>query len=244
MPRATARAHRPNDANVSTRGDRIGRAYQQLRDLITSGRLAPGSRIIESHIAERLGISRTPVRSALHRLQQEGYIAGDRPKALRLVVAPLTQDDARELFEIIGSIEGLAARGAASAPPNRRDPLVTELRQTNAKLADASRPGHPDPLRIYELDMRFHRRYVEVGAGPRLLALHNAIKPQTERYIRLYASALVDEIGRSVTEHDTIIDRIARANAEGAQRSVERNWRNAADRLSRVIASLGARGGW
>ncbi|HET7564995.1 MAG TPA: GntR family transcriptional regulator, partial [Gemmatimonadaceae bacterium] len=59
-----------------TRGDRIAHAYEQLRTLIVHGRLAPGSRVIESDIAERLGVSRTPVRSALHRLQQEGYIVG------------------------------------------------------------------------------------------------------------------------------------------------------------------------
>ena len=81
------------------RGDRIARAYQQLRELIVWGRLAPGSRVIESDIAERLGVSRTPVRSALHRLQQEGYIVGvGRGSEQRLTVAPLTQDDARDLF--------------------------------------------------------------------------------------------------------------------------------------------------
>jgi DNA-binding GntR family transcriptional regulator len=240
----TGRLHQPVTKRA-TRGDRIVRAYEQLRDLIISGRLSPGSRIIESDIAERLGVSRTPVRSALHRLQQEGYIAGvGRKKEQRLVIAPLTQEDARELFEIIGSVEGLAARGAAEASEHARAALVTQLRHINVKLADASRPGHPDPLRIFEMDMSFHRRYVEVGAGPRLRALHDAIKPQAERYVRLYTSALIDEIGRSVAEHDAIIERIGSANAEGAQRSVERNWRNAAVRLRRVISSLGERGSW
>src|SRR5207244_8598966 len=81
----------------SARGDRIARAYQQLRELIVWGRLAPGSRVIESDIAERLGVSRTPVRSALHRLQQEGYIVGvGRGSEQRLTVAPLTQDEDRK----------------------------------------------------------------------------------------------------------------------------------------------------
>ena len=241
----TSRAGHRAAGKRATRGDRIVRAYEQLRDLIISGRLAPGSRIIESDIAERLGVSRTPVRSALHRLQQEGYIAGvGRQKEQRLVIAPLTQEDARELFEIIGAVEGLAARDAATVPDQQRDQLAAQLRQINGKLGDASRAAHPDPLRIFELDMSFHRRYVEAGAGPRLLALHDAIKPQAERYVRLYTSALVDEIGRSVTEHDAIIERIAAGSADGAQRSVERNWRNAAARLSRVIATLGERGSW
>src|SRR5437899_12486779 len=108
-------------AGRSARGDRIGRAYQQLRELIVWGRLAPGSRVIESDVAERLGVSRTPVRSALHRLQQEGYIVGvGRGREHRLTVAPLTHEDARDLFSIIGAIEALAAQHAAGpARPSR-----------------------------------------------------------------------------------------------------------------------------
>lgn len=241
----TPRTGRAAATKRATRGDRIARAYEQLRELIVWGRLAPGSRIIESDIAERLGVSRTPVRSALHRLQQEGYIAGiGRQKEQRLVIAPLTQDDARELFEIVGALEGLAARGAAELGDAPRATLVADLRQLNDKLAETAKASRPEPIRIFDLDTSFHRRYVEAGAGPRLLALHDAVKPQAERYIRLYTSALVDEIGRSVTEHETIIERIAAGSADGAQRAVERNWRNAAGRLSRVIATLGERGSW
>jgi len=229
----------------TTRGDRIARAYDQLRELIIWGRLAPGSRIIESDIAERLGVSRTPVRSALHRLQQEGWITGvGRRKEHRLVIAPLTREDARELFDVVGAVEGLAARGAAALPPAARKALAEDLRSRNAQLAPSGKGPRPDPVRIFDLDTGFHRRYVEAGAGPRLLALHDAVKPQAERYVRLYTSALVDEIGQSVVEHAAIIDRIAAGSAEGAQKAVERNWRNAAARLTRVIVSLGERGSW
>ncbi|PYP51630.1 MAG: GntR family transcriptional regulator [Gemmatimonadetes bacterium] len=227
------------------RGDRIARAYQQLRELIVWGRLAPGSRVIESDIAERLGVSRTPVRSALHRLQQEGYIVGvGRGSEQRLTVAPLTQDDARDLFAIIGAIEGLAAQHAAGQPRPGRAALVAKLRQLNRALEQAAEATRPDPLRIFDLDTSFHRSYVEAGAGLRLLALHDAIKPQAERYVRLYTSALVDEIARSVEEHEKIVEQIEAGSAEGAWRAVQRNWRNAAARLSRVIHTLGERGSW
>ena len=75
-------------------------------------------------------------------------------------------------------------------------------------------------------------------------ALHAATKPQAERYIRLYISALVDEITTSVEEHNVIIRRIADGDAVGAQQAVDTNWRNAAVRLAKVIASLGERGSW
>ena len=249
-PKATKAKIRPRAAAAppatrGTRGDRIVRAYQQLRELIVWGRLAPGSRVIESDIAERLGVSRTPVRSALHRLQQEGYIVGvGRGSEQRLTVAPLTQDDARDLFAIIGAIEALAAQQAAGLERSKRAPLVVKLRQVNGALEQAAEASRPDPLRIFDLDTSFHRTYVEAGAGLRLLALHDAIKPQAERYVRLYTSALVDEIARSVEEHEKIVEQIEAGSAEGAWRAVQRNWRNAAARLSRVIVALGERGSW
>ncbi|HET7564667.1 MAG TPA: FCD domain-containing protein, partial [Gemmatimonadaceae bacterium] len=167
-----------------------------------------------------------------------------RGKEPRLTIAPLTQDDARELFGIIGAVEGFAAAEAAERARPVRDALVAVLHELNTGLAKAADARRPDPLRLFDLDMSFHRRYVEAGAGPRLLALHDAIKPQAERYIRLYTNALVDEIVRSVAEHEKIIEQIDAGNADGAQRAVQRNWRNATIRLSSVIDTVGERGSW
>ena len=102
----------------------------------------------------------------------------------------------------------------------------------------------PDPIRIFDLDTAFHRAYVEGGAGPRLLALHDSIKPQAERYIRLYISSLVDEIATSVVEHEVIARHIDLGEPLAAQEAVDTNWRNAAVRLSKVIGAHGERGSW
>ena len=221
------------------------RAYERLRELIVWGRLAPGSRIIERDISERLGVSRTPVRAAFQRLQQEGYvIVSDRDKDQRLTVAPLTQEDAKELFSIVGQVEGLAARGAAELPPASRTALGRLMRASNKALRDAARERRPDPLRLFDTDADFHRAYVEGGAGPRLLALYNAVKPQAERYLRLYISALIDEIATSVDEHDLIIQRIEEGKPSAAEQAVETNWRNASLRLQQVIGTHGERGSW
>lgn len=232
-------------AGSTARPESTARAYEQLRELIVWGRLAPGSRIIERDISARLGVSRTPVRSALQRLQQEGYVVySDREKDQRLAVAPLTQEDAKELLHIVGQIEGLAARGAAELPVPRRTALLRRLRAVNKDLTDAARERRPDPIRVFDLDTAFHRTYVEEGSGPRLLALHNAIKPQAERYIRLYISALMDEISTSVEEHDLIIRRIEEGKPSAAEQAVDANWRNAGARLQQVIVAFGERGSW
>jgi DNA-binding GntR family transcriptional regulator len=244
--RAPTAAPRDADAGADAAGrsDHVSRAYQELRGLIIWGQLPPGARIAERAVADRLGLSRTPVRSALHRLQQEGFVASyGRGRDQRLIVTPLTQDDGREVILIVGHLEGLAARTAATLPTPQRRAIVARLRELNRELAAESRHRRA-VTRIFDLDQAFHRAYVEDVVGPRLLALHNAIKPQIERYTRLYVSSLVDELPTSVKEHEVIIRAIAKGDADAAQRAVETNWRNAAARLARVIAQLGERGIW
>lgn len=225
--------------------DRATDAYEKLRELIVNGRLAPGTRIIETDIADRLGVSRTPVRAALQRLAQEGYITTDADgRRSRPAIAPLTREDAHELFNIVGLIEGLAARWTAELEDARRDVVVSDLREINEAYRKRSHERRPDFNALFELDDRFHRCYVEAGAGPRLLALHDSIKPQAERYIRVYISVLTAEIQISLKEHRAIVEAIDAAEADVAQRAVETNWRNAARRLSGVIEDVGERGSW
>jgi DNA-binding GntR family transcriptional regulator len=219
--------------------------YRKLRELIVRGQLAPGTRIVETDVANRLSVSRTPVRGALQRLQQEGYIM-DTPllQQSRPMVAPLTREDANELFSIVAELEGLAARFAASAPAARRDALADELTAINEQFKRAADARQQNHNRLWELDERFHRCYVEAGAGPRLIALHNAVKPQAERYERLYVSLLSRDLTPSVMEHMAIIRAIKSGKPDVAQAAVQTNWRNAARRLGAVIENVGERGRW
>ncbi len=223
--------------------DRGTQAYERLRELIVHGQIAPGSRLIETEIADRLGLSRTPIRSALQRLRQEGYIADTGGgRQTRPFVAPLTREDARELLHIVGEVEGLAAWSAARGED--RAALVADLKRANAEMLSEAWSAHPSRERIFQLDNHFHRRYVEGGAGPRLLALHDSIKPQAERYTRLYIDALLDRISLSAEEHRSIVLAIEAGDGDGAQDAVRTNWRNAAERLSSFIAQAGELGSW
>lgn len=219
--------------------------YRKLRELIVRGQLAPGTRIVETDVAQRLGVSRTPVRGALQRLQQEGYIV-DSPslQQSRPTVAPLTREDERELFLIVAEVEGLAARMAAQRPSAQREKLAAELTAINDQFRKAAEAKQHNHNRLWELDEKFHRCYVESGAGPRLLALFEAVKPQAERYERIYVSLLARDLSPSIAEHTAIIRAIKTGNADAAQHAVQTNWRNAAERLGNVITSVGERGQW
>jgi DNA-binding GntR family transcriptional regulator len=227
------------------RGNSLRVVFQEIREMIIRGKLSPGTWIIEADLADRLGFSRTPVRGALHWLQREGYVmaSGNGTKS-RLIVAPLTKEDARELYSIIGHIEGLGARLTAQLPTAQRNKVIRGLESINEGLAELATARRMDPNRIFDLDISFHGTIVEASAGPRLLELHKSTQPQAERYWRLYASAILDELGTSVEEHNEIIRAISAGEPEAAERGIQLNWENGAARLARVIDSIGERGSW
>ncbi|MDQ6828831.1 MAG: FCD domain-containing protein, partial [Gemmatimonadota bacterium] len=128
-------------------------------------------------------------------------------------------------------------------PLTQRKSLARRLREINRVLSIEAR-RRSSPSRLFELDDQFHRTYVENVVGPRLLALHHAIKPQTERYARLYVNVLLEELPTSVKEHGVIASAIADGDPAAAQTAAETNWRNAADRLATLITEHGERGIW
>jgi DNA-binding GntR family transcriptional regulator len=244
--RGTPRTKRSaGEAAMAPHGSRPEQVYARLRDLIVQGLLSPGSRIIETEIASRLGVSRTPVREALQRLQQEGFVTGSPgAQQSRLTVAPLTRMDVYELLNIVGALEGLGAYEAASLDEPRRRALAAELRAITGEFNRAGRQTPAAHSAAYDADDRFHRRMVEANAGPRILALHDSVKPQAERYIRMYISMLTSDISTSVAEHEAITVGIEQGRADVAQNAVVLNWRHAAERLGKVIEVAGERGSW
>jgi DNA-binding GntR family transcriptional regulator len=246
MPRRAASRARPRSGDKRGAGasERANRLYDSLRGMIVRGQLAPGARIVETEVAERFGVSRTPVRAAFQRLEREGYVTTSTTHQARMTVAPLTKGDVQELLEIVAELEGLAARNAARLNEPEREKLARDLEAINAEFRRAVSAKGAKPGKLYELDEKFHERYVEAGAGARLRSLHQAVKPQAERYIRMYIALLLETVPVAGTEHDAIIDAMRTANAAAAQRAVQTNWRHAAERLVRAIDVMGEQGNW
>src|ERR1035441_3583523 len=160
-------------------------------------------------------MSRTPVRGALYLLQREGYVYEQRNETKsRMIVTSLTKEDASELYPIIGRVEGLAGRRAAELPEVDRRELAAKLKRLNGELAKIAKQRSLEGSSIFDLDREFHRSIVAAGAGPRLTTLHKAIEPQTERYWRLYASSIINDLSLSTQEHQTIIDALLKRSEE------------------------------
>jgi len=204
-----------------------------------SGRLPPGSRLIETEIAAHFKISRTPVRTALDRLEREGYVA--TPPGLRhslSQVAEVSRDDAIELFNTLAALEGACARQAAALEPAARRRLAAAMRAVNRKLRAASRKRNPQHHLLDHLDHDFHSLLIDAGAGPRLATLLDMIRPQAARYDQLYAALLAHQMLPSLEEHGRLIRAIERGDVGAAERAAQANQRNAGQRLARAIEAF------
>jgi DNA-binding GntR family transcriptional regulator len=225
-------------------GTSVITAFQQIRELIVYGRLSPGTWVVEGDLAERLNISRTPVRAALHWLQRDGYVLEHRTaNKSRIVVSPLTKEDAGELYGIIGHVEGLAGRNLAALPKPERVAIAQKLKALNQQLSVVAKTT-AGASSIFDLDHKFHAEIVTAGAGPRLKVLHKAIEPQAERYWRLYANSILQDLHVSVAEHEAILRALVAGDADELERALQVNWAKGCERLGRVIDVFGERGSW
>lgn len=221
----------------------IDAAYEAIRSLIVEGRLGPGSRLIERDLAAHLEISRSPIRSALSRLQQEGYVISRGGERARLAVAPLTRSDVQELYRLLGFLDSDAARLAAMLDTPTRKKLVAALEQTAAQLDQVAQELPFDARRFFDLDMCFHNHYLDLPHGTRMMALYRAMRPQADRYRLFYTSG--DHIGSLVqvsAEHAAIVVAIRDGDGEAAERAARFNWERAARRVCAIMNIAGERG--
>lgn len=142
-------------------------ALLQLRDLILSGELAPGQRLQELTLVDRLGVSRTPVRAALVRLQEEGLV--EAIPSGGYAVRAFSEQEVDEAIDLRGVLEGLAARFAAEkgVAPERLAPLKACLAQIDAVIG-ATHLTPADFERYVELNEQFHQALTALADSPLL----------------------------------------------------------------------------
>jgi DNA-binding GntR family transcriptional regulator len=189
------------------------RIHDQLLAEIVDGTLAPGVKLVESKLALRLGVSRTPVREALFRLHQEGFVLTAMGRGFS--VKPLDDREARELFPILAALEGLAL--SLSAPVVALD--LEALRRANKALSRLRNR----PWEAIEADTAFHKLLLRRCPNASLIAMTDGVRRQLLRYEYVY---MADEtlVELSVAQHAAIIDCIARSDFVGAVRAVEANY--------------------
>lgn len=185
------------------------RVYAALEDAILSGELKKGEALTELSISEKLGVSRTPVRSALHRLAEEGLIEALPNRGA--VVVGVTTDDLVDIYRIRMRLEGLAAAMAAvKITPEGKKALSESVELSEFYLQKQ------DPEHLKELDTTFHAEIYR-ACGSRILC---RILSELHRNIKAYRKLSLTVPGRlekSVEEHREIMDAIFRADADAAE---------------------------
>ena len=192
-------------------------AYDSLKELIASGDLPPGSRVREIDLAERLGVSRTPIREALRRLESEGFLAHASHEGL--IVATLDHQAVIELYAMREVLEGTAARFAAR---HASEAEVQELHELVASELD----GSHEPMHLVRLNQALHGALYRAGHNRYLLrslqALSNAMV--------LLGGTTLSIPSRSESaheEHRAIVSAIERRDADAAEEAAREHIRNA-----------------
>jgi len=221
---------------------RLQTSYDELRTLIIEGVFAPGTRLLETEIADRLGVSRATAQSALKRLHQEGIIRRPSGNRAPWIVAPLTIRGFRELVDVLLATTWLAARRAAELDSDERQQLVDELRAINDEFRKIGSEVPVDTDRVDELDWRFHYHLVDRMVSARLREVYHSQHPLRVLYGRQYAKGLGDKSSISVHNHAAIVDAIARGDADAADLATRIHWSGACERFEEVIREVGEHG--
>jgi DNA-binding GntR family transcriptional regulator len=220
-------------------------AYERLRDLVIRGQLAPGMRLVELDVANRLGISRTPAREAIQRLHQDGFLIAVRagPRT-QFAVAPLSVEDMLDLYAIMASLEGSAARNAPALPAPERRQLAKRLKDANDRFVALGKQRNHDFDELFELHNAFHDELVDVAASPRLRDLIERVRPQVQRYEYVYAPTVGPDYDETFAEHVAIIRAVREGTPAAAEGAMRANWINSGERLQVAMNRRGPRGVW
>jgi DNA-binding GntR family transcriptional regulator len=201
-------------------------AYAALLDAIVGGDLAPGSRLRDTELADQLGVSRTPVREALRRLEDEGLVETGRNSYTR--VAPVHPDRIADAFPVVASLHGLAAR--LGVPALSTADLV-RMQRHDAERTAALRRG--DVLAAIAADDRFHGVLLSASRNAEIERLLARVMPHIRRLDLLHFEALTREDDHG--DHAPIIDACRRGDAWEAARLVEANFLRLGEQMTALI---------
>jgi DNA-binding GntR family transcriptional regulator len=182
--------------------------YDHLRLLLNRGELRPGTPLDLDALEARLGVSRTPLRDALLQLESEGFVTILPRRGVE--VRPLTRDDVRHLYEIVGALEGAALLAAFSRLGAAEAATLRRLNQEMKRAVEAS-----DFDRYYERNLAFHDVFLDRCDNERLVRLVRTLKQRLYDWPRRRGFVKAWELA-SVGEHAAFARLVATGEARAA----------------------------
>ena len=180
-------------------------AYELVLDAIDTGLYRPGDRLVESELADRFGVSRTPVREALQRLETQNLLTRD---GRSLIVATLDHNQLSELYTVRAELEGLAARLAAQHAAEEEIRVLREMVEADRELLD-------DAQALSRANRRFHRQLHRASHNRYLVQQLDLV----HRTMVLLATTSLSAEGRSaraIDEHNDIVSAIEARDGDAA----------------------------
>ncbi|NMB46955.1 MAG: GntR family transcriptional regulator [Firmicutes bacterium] len=205
--------------------------FETLREAIIAGQLRPGERLMEVQIAEELGVSRTPVREAIRKLELEGFVIMVPRKGA--YVSDMSIKDVTDVFEIRRALEGLAAELAAE---RMTEDELEELERLLVRTAETT--ARLDVLSTVDMDTGFHQVIYEASRNEKLSNMLYHLREQIQRF-RTQSLSRPGRLRRVLIEHQGIVDALKQRDTDLARQLAEGHIDNAEDALLAVFQEDG-----
>ena len=209
--------------------------YQALRTSILSGELRPGDRLVETHLAEQLQVSRTPIREALRQLQREGLVTLDGG-GLRIISVSVT--DAVQLYDCRLALEQAAVRSACLEASDR----ALEVLQQSVAQAERAVQRQTSALNTFEmlnLDYQFHRQIAVSTGNGWLTGLLDQVFDKM-MLLRVHTTRYNPQVLDIYTEHHEICSAIVARDADRAIASIQAHLEASKQRVVEALEALSA----
>jgi len=205
-------------------------AYDYVRGKIINLELKPGEYVTDTQIAERLKISRTPVREAFHRLEKEGLLVNEARKGWR--VYSLNLEDIHEIFELKIAIEGMLIRKAAECKDDRLRQDLVEALDYMKKAATADNPN-----KWLQADTHLHNILFLMAENERADAIITNLNDQWHR-LRLGYVAWQGRTSPSISEHEAFVTSVLANDADSAEQQIRTHLARVQDDLIRLVEKV------
>lgn len=208
------------------------KTYDALKDLILTGQLKPAERISESRIAGRLGVSRTPMREALMKLEKEGLVVGQRNVGYSVVDIDLNA--VRELLVVREALDAKAAELACATATEADLDRIREIIAEMERLDQTAKTTPVDAARQLELGLRIHRVIAEIARNAALSRVTDQIYQQLQMAL-LLELMWVDLGDLALAEHRRIADSICARDVPGAIAAACAHVRSSIENLEKIL---------
>ena len=203
---------------------------ESLREAIRRGILKPGERIMEIQLAEELGVSRTPVREAIRKLELEGYVVMMPRRGT--YVANMSIRDINEIFEIRTSLESLSNGLAAE---HITDEELEHLQRLLVIIGGYIKEGNME--KIVETDIEFHDLMYHAARNQRLVGIISNLRDQLTRF-RTLSMSHPGRLEATLEEHKAIVEAIANGDRRSASKAAERHMENSEKTLLQAMEAM------